>query len=98
MTGWKTKQERAALFQLSSVLRGNLVSWRRTSAVFLARHPLLGRVKRVVQMFWVAGLKFFNIDGEQRAAAFAYYAFLRCFRSSFFSSFWVPKSGTTPPW
>jgi YihY family inner membrane protein len=79
MTEWKTKQERAALFQLSSVLRGHFVSWRRTLAAFLARHPLLGRVKLVVQMFWVAGLKFFNIDGEQRAAAFAYYAFFALF-------------------
>jgi len=59
MTGWKTRQQRAA--------------------VFLGRHPVLGKVKRFVQMFWVAGLKFFSIDGEQRAAAFAYYAFFALF-------------------
>lgn len=43
------------------------------------RHPWLRRTKRVVQMFWEAGLKFLKIDGEQRAAAFAYYAFFALF-------------------
>jgi YihY family inner membrane protein len=79
MTGGKTKQERASLFQLDSVLRSHLSAWRRTSAIFFSRHPWLGWVRRVLQMFWVAGLKFFNIDGEQRAAAFAYYAFFALF-------------------
>lgn len=46
---------------------------------FYERHPLLGWIRRVGQMFWVALTKFFTIDGEQRAAAFAYYAFFALF-------------------
>lgn len=49
------------------------------SASFLERHPLLGGVWRVLQMLWAAVTKFFAIDGEQRAAAFAYYAFFALF-------------------
>lgn len=46
---------------------------------FFKRHPLVVWGKRVLHMFWVAGLKFFDIDGEQRAAAFAFYAFFALF-------------------
>lgn len=82
MTGGKSPQqrpERPALFHLHCMLRSHLASWRRTSASFFARHRWLLHMKRVVQMFWVAGLKFLKIDGEQRAAAFAYYAFFALF-------------------
>lgn len=48
-------------------------------ASFCERHRLIGWLRRVAQMFWVAGVKFFDIDGEQRAAAFAYYAFFALF-------------------
>ncbi len=37
------------------------------------------RLAKVLGMFWRAGVKFFDIDGEQRAAAFAYYAFFALF-------------------
>lgn len=46
---------------------------------FFDKHPLIGWLVRVLQMFWAAVLKFFDIDGEQRAAAFAYYAFFALF-------------------
>jgi len=36
-------------------------------------------LKRVVQVLWKAVGKFFEIDGEQRAASFAYYAFFALF-------------------
>ena len=45
----------------------------------LEMHPRLGWLGRVLRMFWVAATKFFTIDGEQRAAAFAYYAFFALF-------------------
>lgn len=46
---------------------------------FLEENPLLGRLYRVLRMFWRAVVKFFEIDGEQRAASFAYYAFFALF-------------------
>lgn len=46
---------------------------------FSERHPWLEWLRQVGQMFWVAINKFFAIDGEQRAAAFAYYAFFALF-------------------
>jgi len=49
------------------------------SQSFHERHPLLDWIRRAGQMFWVAGARFFSIDGEQRAAAFAYYAFFALF-------------------
>ena len=42
-------------------------------------HPFLGWLRRVLRMFWIAIIKFFEIDGEQRAASFAYYAFFALF-------------------
>ncbi|HYF35174.1 MAG TPA: YihY/virulence factor BrkB family protein [Prosthecobacter sp.] len=49
------------------------------SPPFFERHPALGWLQRVLRMFWGAVLKFFEIDGEQRAASFAYYAFFALF-------------------
>ncbi len=49
------------------------------SPSFLERNPLLGHLHRVLLVFWRAIQKFFEIDGEQRAAAFAYYAFFALF-------------------
>ncbi|MDZ4286668.1 MAG: YihY/virulence factor BrkB family protein [Prosthecobacter sp.] len=46
---------------------------------FFDRHPALGWWRRVALMFWGAVLRFFDIDGEQRAASFAYYAFFALF-------------------
>jgi YihY family inner membrane protein len=82
MTGWKARKEhlrRATSFQFHSVLRSHLEPGLRRSAAFFARHPWLTRLKQGLRMLWVAGLKFSNIDGEQRAAAFAYYAFFALF-------------------
>ncbi len=49
------------------------------SKPFLERHPRLEWLSRVGKMLWDAVSKFFAIDGEQRAAAFAYYAFFALF-------------------
>lgn len=46
---------------------------------FLEKNPLLGWLHRVLRVFWRAVVKFFEIDGEQRAASFAYYAFFALF-------------------
>lgn len=70
MTGWKPGQEQphhAALFHILSTARNSL------------GYALLGWLRRALKMFWTAGLKFVDIDGEQRAAAFAYYAFFALF-------------------
>lgn len=41
--------------------------------------PGPGWAMRVLKVFWGAVIKFFEIDGEQRAASFAYYAFFALF-------------------
>ncbi len=46
---------------------------------FYEQHPLIGWLRRVLLMFWGAVMRFFDIDGEQRAASFAYYAFFALF-------------------
>lgn len=46
---------------------------------FLEENPLLGWLWRVLRVPWRAGMKFLEIDGEQRAASFAYYAFFALF-------------------
>ncbi len=82
MTGWKTKQDqppRAAVFHPYSIWKSHLRAYCRLPSSFCERHRLIGWLRRVVLMFWTAGVKFFHIDGEQRAAAFAYYAFFALF-------------------
>jgi YihY family inner membrane protein len=46
---------------------------------FFDRHPGLGWLQKVFRMLWTAVVRFFDIDGEQRAASFAYYAFFALF-------------------
>jgi Ca2+-transporting ATPase len=43
------------------------------------RHPALRWLGCVSKMFWLAARRFFEIDGEQRAASFAFYAFFALF-------------------
>ena len=48
-------------------------------AAHAVNHPVPGRMRRALKMLWTAAVKFVEIDGEQRAAAFAYYAFFALF-------------------
>ncbi|WP_395746977.1 YihY/virulence factor BrkB family protein [Prosthecobacter sp.] len=83
MTGWKVRQEQpqqAAIFHIHEVLRHLVRSCRRMPALLFARrHPAFRWMRRVLRMHWEAGVKFFEIEGEQHAAAFAYYAFFALF-------------------
>jgi len=82
MMGPKVSQvqpPRTAIFRPLAILKNRLRSFYRTGILFMERHRLLRWLRRLWQMFWMAGVKFFGIDGEQRASAFAYYAFFALF-------------------
>jgi YihY family inner membrane protein len=48
-------------------------------SAFFNRRPSLVWLQKVLRMLWGAIVRFFDIDGEQRAASFAYYAFFALF-------------------
>jgi YihY family inner membrane protein len=82
MTGSKARQEQphpAEILHPRSIWSSRVRSYCRIPTSFYEKHPLIGWLRRVVQMFWAAGVKFLEIDGEQCAAAFSYYAFFALF-------------------
>ncbi len=86
MMGGKTKQDEvpttngaAEWVQRWMERRGRPRMPMRISEAFFVKHRLLGWLRRVWRMFWAAGMKFLAIDGDQQAAAFAYYAFFALF-------------------
>jgi YihY family inner membrane protein len=82
MTGGHTSQEEteaAPFMQHWFLWKNRIRTYGRIPESFYERHRVVGWLRRVVRMFWSAGMKFLEIDGDQQAAAFAYYAFFALF-------------------
>ncbi len=82
MIGGKARQgdpPRATRLGSRDMLRRLFQLCRMPAFLLENKHAGIGECQRVVRMFWEAAVKFYDIEGEQRAAAFAYYAFFALF-------------------